>query len=181
GFMGIGFIRLLRLRGVGRIVGVDPRDDARMAAIEAGADAAYDPEDLPDHLRLTRYEDWPGTRGVDLAIEASGTQAGLTLAGELVQAHGTLAILASHGTREVVVGMWNWKAIDVVNAHVRDPRRLHESMRVGIELLESGQFDFSPLVTHRYPLADIGKAFTDLRGKPNGFIKAVLDIPGSLG
>ena len=62
---------------------------------------------------------------------------------------------------------------------MRDPRRLQESMRIGVELLEAGRYDFSRLVTHRYPLADIGRAFSDLRDKPYGFIKGVLDIPGT--
>ena len=175
GFMGLAFTRLLRLRGAG-IVGIDPRADARDAALASGADHAFAPDALPDEYRLTRFEDWQTPRGFDLVVEASGSQAGLTLAGELARAHGTLSILGAHESRTVQVGMWNWKAIDVVNAHVRDQALLMSGMRVGMSLLAAGRLSLQPLITHRYPLEKISMAFSDLAEKPTGFIKAVIDI-----
>jgi threonine dehydrogenase-like Zn-dependent dehydrogenase len=176
GFMGLAFTRLLRLRGAGLIVGIDPRADARQAAVASGADEAFAPDTLPDDYRLTRFEDWETQRGFELVVEASGSQAGLTLAGELVRAHGTLSILGAHERRVVEVGMWNWKAIDVVNAHVRDHSRLMSSMQIGMDLLESGRLSLEPLITHRYSLEGIARAFSDLADKPPGFIKAVIDV-----
>lgn len=176
GFMGLAFTRLLRLRGAGLIVGIDPRADAREAALASGADQVFAPDALPDQYRLTRFEDWQTRRGCDLVVEASGSQAGLTLAGELVRAHGTLSILGAHESRVVEVGMWNWKAIDVVNAHVREHARLMSSMEVGVSLLATGRLSLQPLITHRYPLQDISTAFSNLAEKPPGFIKAVIDV-----
>jgi threonine dehydrogenase-like Zn-dependent dehydrogenase len=40
----------------------------------------------------------------------------------------------------------------------------------------AGRVDLGPLITHRYRLADLDRAFTDLSGKPDGFIKAVVEI-----
>jgi len=176
GFMGLAFTRLLRLRGAGLIVGIDPRADAREAARASGADLVFAPDALPDQYRLTRFEDWQTQRGFDLVVEASGSEAGLTLAGELVRAHGTLSILGAHETRTVQVGMWNWKAIDVVNAHVRDHSLLMSGMRVGVGLLAAGRLNLEPLITHRYPLEEIATAFSNLAEKPEGFIKAVIDF-----
>ena len=176
GFMGLAFTRLLRLRGASLIVGIDPRADAQEAALASGADQVFTPDALPDQYRLTRFEDWQTQRGFDVVVEASGSQAGLTLAGELVRAHGTLSILGSHESRVVQVGMWNWKAIDVVNAHVRNHDRLMSSMEVGIGLLATGRLSLQPLITHRYPLEQISTAFSDLAEKPRGFIKAVIDV-----
>jgi len=176
GFMGLAFTRILRLRGAGLIVGIDPRSDVGEAALASGADQVFPPDALADQLRLTRFEDWQTQRGFDLVVEASGSQAGLTLAGELVRAHGTLSILGAHERRVVEVGMWNWKAIDVVNAHVRDHARLISSMRVGVGLLATGRLSLRPLITHRYPLEEISMAFSDLAEKPPGFIKAVIDV-----
>jgi threonine dehydrogenase-like Zn-dependent dehydrogenase len=176
GFMGLAFTRLLRLRGASLIVGIDPRADARDAALTSGADQVFTPDALPDEYRLTRFEDWQTQRGFDLVVEASGSQAGLTLAGELVRAHGTLSILGSHDSRVVQVGMWNWKAIDVLNAHVRDHARLMSSMEVGVGLLATGRLSLQPLITHRYPVEKISTAFSDLAEKPPGFVKAVIDV-----
>ncbi len=176
GFMGLAFTRLLRLRGASLIVGIDPRADVREAALRAGADQVFTPDALPDDYRLTRFDDWQTERGFDLVVEVSGSEAGLTLAGELVRAHGTLSILGSHESRVVQVGMWNWKAIDVVNAHIRDHARLISSMRVGVGLLAAGRLSLGPLITHRYRLEEISTAFSKLEEKPPGFIKAVIDI-----
>ncbi len=176
GFMGLAFTRLLRLRGASLIVGIDPRADAQRAAVISGADQVFAPDAVPDHFRLTRFEDWQSPRGFDLVVEASGSQAGLTLAGELVRAHGMLSILGTHESRVVQVGMWNWKAIDVVNAHVRDHARLMSSMHVGVDLLAIGRVSLQPLITHRYPLEEISTAFSHLAEKPPGFIKAAIDI-----
>ncbi len=176
GYMGLGMLQLLKLRGPSRIVAIDVREDARAVAKTHGAGEVYDPKELPPESFLTRYGDWQSDRGFEVVVEASGTQAGLTLAGELVRAHGVLSILGYHqgGPRQVDIGMWNWKAIDVVNAHVRRRADLMESMRIGLELAAKGLIDLGALVTHRYALAEVDRAFTDLLEKPQGFIKAVV-------
>jgi threonine dehydrogenase-like Zn-dependent dehydrogenase len=176
GYMGLGMLQLLKLRGPSRIVAIDVREEARAAAMALGTDEAHHPSQLPDEYTLTSFGDWQSDRGFDVVVEGSGTQPGLTLAGEMVRAHGVLSILGYHqgGPRQVEVGMWNWKAIDVVNAHVRRRADLMESMRIGLELTSKGLIDLGALVTHRYTLDDVDRAYTDLQQKPSGFIKAVV-------
>ncbi len=176
GYMGLGMLQLLRLRGPREIVAIDVREEAREAALSLGANAAFHPDELPEAFRLTQFSDWQSERGFDVVVEGSGTQAGLTLAGEMVRAHGVLSILGFHqgGPRQVEVGMWNWKAIDVVNAHVRRHDVLIESMRIGLELEAAGLIDLGALVTHRYSLDEVDRAFGDLERKPAGFVKAVI-------
>lgn len=177
GFMGLGMLQLLKLRGPSRIIAIDVREEARAAAIQFGADEAYHPSELPDEFFLTRFSDWDSKRGFDVVVEGSGTQPGLTLAGELVRPHGVLSILGYHqgGPRQVDVGMWNWKAIDVVNAHVRRRADLMESMRIGLELSARGLLDIGALVTHRYSLDEVDLAYGALEVKPQGFLKAVVN------
>jgi len=179
GFMGLGMLQLLKLRGAGYILAVDVREDARRRALALGADEAVHPDEVADDFLLTEWKDWEGPCGVDVVVEATGTQAGLTLAGRMVRAHGVLSILGFHQgvAREVDVEMWNWKAIDVVNAHVRRRADLMESMRMGLDLTAHGRLDLGALVTHRYTLEDVDRAYADLRDKPEGFTKAVV-YPG---
>ncbi len=176
GFMGLGLLQLLKLRGPRRIVAIDVREEARQKALELGADEVYHPDAVPDDYLLTQWSEWQGPNGADVAVEASGTQSGLALAGRMVRAHGILSILGFHqgGLRQVDVEMWNWKAIDVVNAHVRRHADLMESMRIGLELVAAGKFSFAPLVSHRFELEDVDQAFTALLEKPQGFVKAVV-------
>ncbi|HVL23951.1 MAG TPA: alcohol dehydrogenase catalytic domain-containing protein [Thermomicrobiales bacterium] len=177
GYMGLGFLQLLKLKGPSRIVAIDVREEARHKAAALGADEVYHPAEVPDDYLLTRFGDWDSDRGLDVVVEASGTQPGLTLAGKLVRAHGVLSILGYHqgGMREVDVQMWNWKAIDVVNAHVRRRADLLESMRIGLALEERGLIDLGRLVTHRFGLDEVDAAYAALRDKPDGFIKAVIE------
>lgn len=176
GFMGLGMLQLVTLHGPSRIVAIDVREEARRRALALGAHEAYHPDDVPADDVLTLFREWDSPKGLDVVIEASGTQAGLTLAGKMVRAHGVLSILGYHqgSPREVDVEMWNWKAIDVINAHVRRRADLMESMRIGLALLSRRLIDLSCLVTHRYGLDGVDQAFADLRDKPAGFVKAVV-------
>lgn len=179
GFMGLGILQLVKLRGPSRIVAIDVRQESLDRALSLGATEAYTPDSVPDGLFLTEFSQWNSDAGADVVIEASGSQGGLDLAGKLVKAHGILSILGYHqgAPRQVDVGMWNWKAIDVVNAHVRRSEDLLESMRIGLELESSGQIDLGSLITHRYTLDDVDAAFKALVSKPQGFIKSVI-VPG---
>jgi threonine dehydrogenase-like Zn-dependent dehydrogenase len=176
GFMGLGMLQLVRLRGPRTVIAIDVREEARSRAIQLGASEAYHPDEVPGDCLLTSFSEWDSPKGVDVVIEASGTQAGLTLAGQMVRAHGVLSIVGYHqgGPREVDVEMWNWKAIDVINAHVRRRADLMDSMRIGLALVAQHRIDLASLVTHWYDLSAVDQAFAHLRDKPAGFVKAVI-------
>src|SRR4051794_35906007 len=61
----------------------------------------------------------------DVVIECAGTQSALDTASRLVATRGRLVIAGFHqdGPRTVDMQSWNWRGIDVVNAHERDPHR----------------------------------------------------------
>lgn len=80
------------------------------------------------------------------------------------------------GVREIPLGDWNWNAFEIVNAHFRDVATIMRGMRIGLRLLTSGRLDVSDLITHRYPLADIGRAFEVAYEKPEGFVKATVAV-----
>jgi 2-desacetyl-2-hydroxyethyl bacteriochlorophyllide A dehydrogenase len=164
GFMGLCLVQLLVQCPTSRLVAIDPRADAREQALRRGADEVYHPTD-------GRGEEF------DVVFETSGSQAGLDLATELVAPHRTLSILGYHQqSRTVDMRTWNYRAITVVNAHVRDRDRLRDSTRRGLDLVAAGRIDVAGLITHRYPLADLDQAFTALVEKPDGFVKAVVDV-----
>lgn len=166
GFMGLCLIQLLATSAIGEHVAIDVREDAKRAALANGATATATPEDA---ARMTD--------AFDVVFEVTGTQGGLDLATALTRPGGTLDIVGYHqGTRRVDMQAWNWKAIDVVNGHVRDQRRLTESIRRGLDIAAAGRIDYASLFTHRYPLSDIDRAYADLRDKPEGFIKALIVI-----
>jgi NADPH:quinone reductase len=87
-----------------------------------------------------------------------------------------LAIAGFHqdGPRTVDMQSWNWRGIDVVNAHERDPRHYLTGMRTAARLAASGELDLPALVTHTYPLARLGDAFRAAASRPPGLVKAVV-------
>jgi threonine dehydrogenase-like Zn-dependent dehydrogenase len=109
-------------------------------------------------------------------IEAAGTQSALDTASKLVAAGGLLAIAGFHqdGTRTVDMQRWNWRGIDVVNAHERDPRRYVEGIREAARLATTGELDVASLVTHRFGLDELEAAFSAASRRPPGFLKAVV-------
>ena len=175
GFMGLIMVQLLASSPVSKVIVIDPRADARDSAVACGAGEVHEPAAVPGTLR--HGPESPDSHGVDVVVEASGSQAGLDLAGELARPHGVLSILGYHqGTRQVNLQDWNWKALDVVNAHVRDQRLLREATLAGLRLQQAGRLDLHKLVTHRFPADRIDEAFDTLRSKPHGFIKSVVDL-----
>jgi threonine dehydrogenase-like Zn-dependent dehydrogenase len=178
GFMGLLMLQAVRLRGPACIIGLDVREEALALARRLGANKVLTPEQVPDSLKLTSWGQLGGDYGVDVAIEASGTQAGLALAGQMVHEHGVLSILGYHqgGPRQVDVELWNWKALEVLNAHERRADYQMDCMRRGLALLAAGRIEMASLVTHRFGLGQVDEAFQALSTKPSGFVKAVITI-----
>jgi threonine dehydrogenase-like Zn-dependent dehydrogenase len=174
GFMGLLMLQLLARSPQSALVAVDPREDARAAAVSNGADQSLHPSDAPASYRVESFHT-EGSHPFDVVIEASGSQAGLSLATALVRPHGALTILGYHqGDRVVDMGLWNWKALDIVNGHVRDRDLLRHSIENGLKMLASGHINISDLVTHKFSLSHVDDAFKALRDKPAGFIKSVI-------
>jgi threonine dehydrogenase-like Zn-dependent dehydrogenase len=103
-------------------------------------------------------------------IECVGSQAALDRASALVAERGRLVIAGYHqdGPRQIDLQGWNWRGLDVVNAHERDPLAYVEALRAAIAL----ELDVQPLLTHRYALDRLDDAFEAARTRPPGFMKA---------
>jgi threonine dehydrogenase-like Zn-dependent dehydrogenase len=167
GYMGLLMLQVLGVTGMGDALVIDPREEARTAGLTFGATEALTPSDASSSDLQERF---------DVVFETTGTQAGLDLATRLVREHGVLSILGYHQgpPRSVDLQMWNWKAIDVINAHVRRRDYLNEAIRRGLELTRLGRIQPGKLVTHRFGLDAVGEAFGALEMKPHGYIKGIV-------
>ena len=94
-------------------------------------------------------------------IEAAGNQSALDLCPELVAQHGRIILIGYHqsrnGQRTVDMQQWNFKAIDVINGHVRRQDEKVAAMRKGMDLMQQGHINTEPLVSV-YDLDDIETA-----------------------
>jgi threonine dehydrogenase-like Zn-dependent dehydrogenase len=125
-------------------------------------------------LARKRVAELTGTRGCERVIEAAGTQQTLDLASALVATAGRLIIAGYHqdGPRQIDLQSWNWRGIDVINAHERAPERYVAGMRAAAAQIASGALDPAPLYTHGFSLDQSAAAFELLETRPPGFIKA---------
>jgi threonine dehydrogenase-like Zn-dependent dehydrogenase len=115
----------------------------------------------------------------DRVIEAVGKQWPLDLAAELTRERGRLIVAGYHqdGPRQVNMQLWNWRGLDVINAHERDPKIYVQGMREAVDAVASGRLDPDPLYTHSFPLHRLGEALEATRDRPDGFLKALVTLP----
>jgi len=111
-------------------------------------------------------------------IEAVGKQWPLDLAGELTGFGGRLIVAGYHqdGPRQVNMQGWNWKGIDVINAHERDPAVQMQGLQEALDAVATGRLDPEPLYSHRFSLEQLGEALDATRDKPGNFVKALVMI-----
>ena len=173
GFMGLIMLQVFKARGAGIIIAIDTRKSIRDLALQVGATYALDPGEI-DVVQTVK--DLTGGRGVDVGVEAAGTQATLDLAANLTRMEGKLEVFGFHvgEPRLVPWGFWNWMAFQVINGHVRSSNIYVEGMRIGLGLLESGKLNMEGLVTHRFPLEDINRGFEVSAAKQEGFVKGII-------
>jgi len=115
----------------------------------------------------------------DRVIEAVGKAWPLDLAAELTRERGRLIIAGYHqdGPRQVNMQLWNWRGLDVVNAHERDPAVYARGVEEAVEAVLAGRLDLAALCTHSYGLDDLGEALDATRDRPAGFLKAWIAFP----
>lgn len=175
GFLGALLTQLATAAGA-RVLAISRREFARNFAAEMGAEKCIA---MDDHWRILE-EVKARTGGVfcDVVVEAVGKQWPLDLAAELTRERGRLIIAGYHqdGPRQVNMQRWNWRGLDVINAHERDPRVYLAGMRRAVDAVKTGLLNPAPLYTHTFPLDALGDALNMSAARPDGFMKALITM-----
>ena len=175
GFLGALLTRLAYKAGA-RVIAVSRRNASLALARAMGAAECLSFGDPQGAIQAVHT--LTGGRFCDVVIEATGKQAPLDFAAEITRERGRLVIAGYHqdGPRQVNMQLWNWRGLDVVNAHERDPKIYLEGMHAALHAVQSGQIDPTPLYTHRFPLERLGEALEMTAQCPDGFIKALITM-----
>lgn len=177
--IGVGFlgalVTQLAARAGARVIAISQRAFSLDLARRMGAEHVIPLGDCDADI-VRRVEELTSEVGCDRVIELVGLQRPLDLAARLCRIRGRLVIGGFHqdGPRQVDMFLWNWRGLDVINAHERDPAAYVAGMTAALDLVASGQLEPAPLYTHRVPLARAGEAFELLRTRPDGFVKALV-------
>ncbi len=177
GFLGAILVRLATHAGATATV-VSRRDFSLGVGESQGASQRVPLGDTWETIAAVR--EVVGEAGADVVVECTGLQQPLDVAAELVKVRGRLVIAGYHqdGPRSVNLQSWNWRGIDVVNAHERDPAIYTRGMERAAELVADRVIDPAPLLTHRFPFTQAGveAAFAALAERPDGFLKGWLEM-----
>jgi threonine dehydrogenase-like Zn-dependent dehydrogenase len=155
-----------KLMGASLIIGIDG-DDRRLAmARRMGADVVLDYRNTDVVAEVMKL-----TGGVDVAIEALGTQGTFESALRCLRPGGTLSS----------VGVYSGKLhipYETIAAGLGDHRIIttlcpggKERMRRLMNMVQSARFDPTPLITHSFALDDIVKAYELFGGRGDGVLK----------
>lgn len=160
-----------RLMGASAVIGVEAVPARAELAGRMGADHVVDftkSDPVSEILRLT------GGRGVDVAIEALGRQETFEAALRVLRPGGTLSSLGVYSTDLRI-------PLDAFAAGLGDHRIVtslcpggKERMRRLMATVATGRFDAAPLVTHRFALDDIERAYDLFANQRDGVLKVAI-------
>ncbi len=160
-----------RLMGATTVIGVDTVAERLSMARFLGADHVVD---FKHEDPVAAILDLTDGRGVDVAIEALGTQGTFESALRCLRPGGTLSSLGVYSTDLRI-------PLDAFSAGLGDNKIVtalcpggKERMRRLMDVVAAGRIDLKPLVTHRYRLDQIEQAYDLFANQRDGVLKVAI-------
>jgi threonine dehydrogenase-like Zn-dependent dehydrogenase len=158
-----------KLMGASLVIGVDG-DDRRLAmARRMGADVVLDYRSTDVVAEVMRM-----TGGVDVAIEALGTQGTFESALRCLRPGGTLSSLGVYSGKlqvpyqAIAAGLGDYRIVTTLCPGGK------ERMRRLMSMVQSARFDPTPLITHTFALDDIADAYRLFGDRGDGVLKVAV-------
>ena len=171
GPIGLCAVAGARLMGATKIIGVDAIPERLAVARKLGADCVVDyKKDNPVDAIRAITED----RGVDVAIEALGTQQTFESALRVLRPGGTLSSLGVYSSDLRI-------PLDAFTAGLGDNKIVtslcpggKERMRRLMDVVASGRVDLRSMVTHHFKLDQIEQAYELFSHQRDGVLKVAI-------
>ena len=160
-----------KLKGATRIFAVDAVPERLEMASRLGADTVIDYKSVDPVEEIMRITDG---RGVDVAIEALGTQETFESCLRALKPAGVLSSLGVYSGKLTL-------PLDAIAAGLGDHKLVttlcpggKERMRRLMNVIASGRVDLQPLVTHRFSLDQIEEAYDLFANQRDGVLKVAI-------
>jgi len=155
GPIGLCAVGIAKAAGAALVIATDTEEYRLEMARSMGADLGLDAR---DPTTVERIQVATNGDGVEVVLEMSGAQAALDQALAAITRGGRISLLGIFG-QPVSVDLSDFviqKGIRVFGIY---GRRIYETWERTQALLRSGDLDVSPIITHRFDLADWERAF----------------------
>ena len=181
GVVGLLVALLSKSAGAEQVLVVDPLEERRRRAVDAGADGACGPEGLKE-----RVAGITGGRGADVAIETSGSGVALQSAIDTVATEGTVVVASWYGTKPVTLalgghfhrGRVRLRSSQVGRSNPELALRWDRARRMDMVLSLLGRLELGQLITHRIPFEEAPEAYPLLDERPEEAVQVVFTYEG---
>jgi len=138
-------------------------------ARQCGADLVVHAAQTDPVAALCEHEPF----GFDLVFECSGDPACIGQAAALLTPGGVLVQVGIPGSPHIEIDPHTFR---VKELSVRNVRRQKGCVAPVLRMMAEGHIDAAPLITHHFPLEQIGDAFELVAGYRDGVIKAIVEL-----
>lgn len=171
GPIGLLLVQVARAAGAATVVAVEPLGHRREAALRYGADVVLDPAELEPQGMFTTGISAPG---VDVVLEVVGAAPAVDLAVRAARPGGRVVLV---GIPDDDVTTFRASVARRKGLTIAVTRRMGDVYPRAIDLVQRGVVDAASVISHRYPLKDVGDAFAAAALRTG--LKVVVDLPGS--
>jgi threonine dehydrogenase-like Zn-dependent dehydrogenase len=160
-----------RARGCGLIIAVDAVPERLEMSKKLGANVVINAKEKDAAAEIMSLT---GDVGVDIAVEAVGTQATFEACTKVVRRGGTVSSIGVYGLTPQISMPTAVPSFLYRNIVTTLCPSGHDRMEHLLALLQNGSVDLTALFTHRMKLADAPKAYDLFRAKTEGVLKIAI-------
>jgi alcohol dehydrogenase/L-iditol 2-dehydrogenase len=170
GPVGLLALQVARLYGTSKIVAVDVSDNVRLKLARGlGASRTIATEEGDVASEILEYI---GKEGVDVCIDASGSNAALKCALRVTKKSGQILVIGQHPKpEEMALGEIVTRQLSLIGSY----SHTWATWETALRLLSEGKISTKAIITNTYPLTEWQQAFDTLVNLQGA--KAVLKIP----
>lgn len=169
GAAGLCFIQLAKLRGARKVILTGTRSERLSLGKKLGSDVVINIKEEDDVVEKIRKE--TNGRGVDLSIVACAASQAVRDAISMTRKQGRIII---YGGFTKPVDMIDLGALLIKELTVYGSAGASWAYDAAISLISSKRIKVKPMITHRFKLEDLEKAFEIVEKRKEGYIKGVV-------
>jgi threonine 3-dehydrogenase len=168
GPIGLFAVGICRAAGASRIIATDINEKRLALARTMGANDAVHPRDAERVVRQAT-----GGLGVDVVLEMSGVPSAVHQAFALVRVGGRVQMLGIPA-KPMEIDLATEIIFKGITIYGVVGRKMYDTWIKMTQFLRSGQFDPTPVVTHRFPLEQFDDAIAAIKGGEAG--KVIFEV-----